>query len=269
MPIRVLEPTVAAQIAAGEVVERPASVVKELIENALDAGARRITVTVRGGGIDELVIQDDGGGIPADEIAVAFARHATSKLTTADDLWAIRTLGFRGEALPSIAAVAQVICTSRIADATTGIELRIAGGEVQAIIPRGGAVGTTFTVRNLFYNIPVRREFLKSPPAEATAIAVVVTQYALAYPQVAFTLLRDGKRIFQTSGRGLLTEVILELYGVEVARQMIPLEARAGEDLGAVHVQGMISVPSLSRSTRDGMHITVNGRAIQPRGLIR
>jgi DNA mismatch repair protein MutL len=268
MPIRVLEPTVAAQIAAGEVVERPASVVKELVENALDAGARRVTVSVRGGGIDELVIQDDGGGIPADEIAVAFARHATSKLTNADDLWAIRTLGFRGEALPSIAAVAQVICTSRTADSATGAELRIAGGEVQAFTPRGGGVGTTFTIRNLFYNIPVRREFLKSPAAEATAIAGVVTQYALAYPQVAFTLQRDGKRIFQTSGRGQLADVILELYGVDVARQMIPLEARAGEDLGRVHVQGMISAPSLSRSARDGMHITVNGRAIQPRGQI-
>src|SRR5262245_48258386 len=268
MPIRVLEPTVAAQIAAGEVVERPASVVKELVENALDAGARRITVSVRGGGVEELVIQDDGGGIPADELAVAFARHATSKLTSADDLWAIQTLGFRGEALPSIAAVAQVICTSRTADSTTGAELRVAGGEVQAMSPRGAAVGTIFTIRNLFYNIPVRREFLKSPAAEATAITGVVTQYALAYPQVAFTLIRDGKRIFQTSGRGQLADVILELYGVEVARQMIALEARAGEDLGAVHVQGMISAPSLSRSARDGMHITVNGRAIQPRGQI-
>src|SRR5690242_12724081 len=174
MPIRVLESTVAAQIAAGEVVERPASVVKELVENALDAGARRVSVAVRGGGIDELVIQDDGGGIPADEIATAFARHATSKLTTTDDLWAIQTLGFRGEALPSIAAVAQVICASRTADAATGVELRIAGGEVQAITPRGGAVGTTFTIRNLFYNVPVRREFLKSPAAEATAITAVV-----------------------------------------------------------------------------------------------
>src|SRR5829696_2105635 len=133
MPIRVLEAPVAAHVAAGEVVERPAAVVKELVENALDAGARRVTVSVRGGGIEELVIQDDGGGIPADEIEVAFARHATSKLTTADDLWAIQTLGFRGEALPSIASVAQVICSSRTADAATGVELRVAGGEIQAI----------------------------------------------------------------------------------------------------------------------------------------
>jgi DNA mismatch repair protein MutL len=268
MPIRVLEATVAAQIAAGEVVERPASVVKELVENALDASARRVTVSVRGGGIEELVIQDDGGGIPADEIEVAFARHATSKLTTADDLWAIQTLGFRGEALPSIASVAQVICSSRTADAATGVELRVAGGEIQAINSRGGAVGTTFTIRNLFYNVPVRREFLKSPAAEASAVAAVVTQYALAYPQVAFTMLRDGKRIFQTGGRGQLADVILELYGVDIARQMIAIDARAGEDIGAVHVHGMVSAPTITRSSRDGMHVTVNGRAIQPRGQI-
>jgi len=268
MPIRVLDPRVAAQIAAGEVIERPASIVKELVENALDAGAGRISVSVRGGGIDEILVQDDGGGIPADQIELAFARHATSKLTTADDLWAIDTLGFRGEALPSIAAIAQVSCVSRVASEGVGTELRIAGGEVQSITPRGCSPGTTFTIRNLFYNVPVRRAFLKSPAAEATAIAAVVTQYALAYPQIAFTLVRDGKRLVQTSGRSQLADVILELYGIDVARQMIPIDARAGEDLGAVHIQGMVSAPMVSRSARDGMHITVNGRAILARGPI-
>ena len=130
MPIRVLDSRVAAQIAAGEVVERPASIVKELVENALDAGSARISVSIRGGGIDEIIIQDDGGGIPADEIELAFSRHATSKLTTADDLWAIQTLGFRGEALPAIAAIAQVSCVSRVADAAVGAELRVAGGDL-------------------------------------------------------------------------------------------------------------------------------------------
>src|SRR5262245_25740451 len=144
MPIRVLDSRVAAQIAAGEVVERPASIVKELVENALDAGAARISVSIRGGGIDEIVIQDDGGGIPADEIELAFNRHATSKLTSADDLWAIQTLGFRGEALPAIAAIAQVSCVSRVADAPIGAELRIAGGEVQSHTARGCSPGTTF-----------------------------------------------------------------------------------------------------------------------------
>ena len=268
MPIRVLDSRVAAQIAAGEVVERPASIVKELVENALDAGAARLSVSIRGGGIDEIVIQDDGGGIPADEIELAFNRHATSKLTTADDLWAIQTLGFRGEALPAIAAIAQVSCVSRVAAAAIGAELRIAGGEVQSLAARGCSPGTTFTIRNLFYNIPVRRAFLKSAAAEATVIAAVVSQYALAYPQVAFTLVRDGKRVVQTSGRGQLADVLLELYGVEIARQMIVVDGRAGEDIGAVHVQGMVSAPTVSRSARDGMHLTVNGRAIVARGPI-
>jgi DNA mismatch repair protein MutL len=268
MPIRVLDPRVAAQIAAGEVVERPASIVKELVENALDAGAGRISISIRGGGIDEIVIQDDGGGIPEDELELAFERHATSKLASADDLWAIHTLGFRGEALPSIAAIAQVTCFSRVPGAPLGAELRIAGGEVQGIGARSGSPGTTFTIRNLFFNIPVRRAFLKSPAAEATAIAAVVTQYALAYPHVAFTLVRDGKRIVQTSGRGQLPDVLLELYGVEVARQMLPVEARAGEDIGAVRVQGMVSAPTINRGGRDGMKLTVNGRAIAARGAI-
>jgi DNA mismatch repair protein MutL len=268
MPIRVLDPTVAAQIAAGEVVERPASVVKELVENALDAGARRISVSVRGGGIDELTIQDDGTGIPADQVELAFARHATSKLATAEDLWAIGTLGFRGEALPSIAAVAQVICTTRTADADVGIELRIAGGELQSRAPRGCSVGTTLSVRNLFYNIPVRREFLKTPAAEATAISSVLTQYALAYPDRAFSLMRDGKRVLQTSGAGRLIDVVLELYGVDVARQMLPIDVAEGDELAAVCVQGLVSAPSITRAARDGMHLTVNGRAVQPRGLL-
>ena len=133
---------------------------------------------------------------------------------------------------------------------------------------RGCSPGTTFTIRNLFYNIPVRRQFLKSPAAEATAIAAVVSQYALAYPQIAFMLVRDGKRIVQTSGRGQLADVLLELYGVEVARQMIAVDGRAGEDIGAVRIQGLVSAPTVSRSARDGMHLTVNGRAIAARGPI-
>jgi len=159
MPIRVLDPTVASQIAAGEVVERPASVVKELVENAIDAGARRVSVEVRGGGITELRIQDDGSGIPSAEVELAFQRHATSKLLTAEDLYAIGTLGFRGEALPSIASVAQITCISRTAAEPMGIELRIAGGEIQSRSAVGAPPGTTIVIRNLFYNIPVRREF--------------------------------------------------------------------------------------------------------------
>ena len=161
MPIRVLDAFTSAQIAAGEVVERPASIVKELVENAIDAGASEIRVEAREGGKREMRISDNGTGIPADEVELAFQRHATSKLQTADDLFDVHTLGFRGEALPSVAAVAQVVCTTRTADAETGVELRIAGSEIQGRTPRGGSPGTTMLIRNLFYNAPVRLKFLK------------------------------------------------------------------------------------------------------------
>jgi DNA mismatch repair protein MutL len=266
MPIRVLEPTVAAQIAAGEVVERPASVAKELIENALDAGASRISVEVRGGGLHELKIQDNGCGIPADEVELAFERHATSKLRAADDLWTIATLGFRGEAMPSIASVAQVICVTRAAGEELGTELRIAGGEIQARSSRGCSPGTTISVRNLFYNAPVRREFLRSEATEASAITAVVTQYALAYPEVRFSMLLDGRLAVQTSGRGDMREALIDLYGLEVARQLLPVEATHGEARDEVRVRGLVSPPGLTRSSRGYIHLFVNRRAIQPRG---
>jgi DNA mismatch repair protein MutL len=266
MPIRILEPTVAAQIAAGEVVERPASVAKELIENALDAGAGRISVEVRGGGLHELKIQDDGGGIPADEVELAFERHATSKLRAADDLWAIATLGFRGEALPSIASVAQVVCVTRAAGEELGTELRVAGGEIQSRTSRGCSPGTTFSIRNLFYNAPVRREFLRSEATEASAITAVVTQYALAYPEVRFSMLLEGRLALQTSGRGDMREALIDLYGLDVARQLLPVEATHGEDRSQVRVRGLVSPPGLTRSSRGYIHMFVNRRAIQPRG---
>ncbi len=268
MPIQVLNSLVAAQIAAGEVVERPASVVKELVENALDAGATRIGVSVRGGGIEELVVQDNGGGIPADEIELAFARHATSKLTTADDLWAIQTLGFRGEALPSIAAVAQITCMTRARAAAAGVELRIAGGVIQSRTAKGGMPGTTFTIRNLFYNVPVRRAFLKSPGAEAAAITAVVTQYALAYPQVRFTLTRDGREVFHTNGSDHLPGAVLAIYGLDIARALLAVEWADGDELAAVSVRGLVSPPTIHRGSREAMHLTVNGRAVVPRGQL-
>ncbi|MEF3273909.1 MAG: DNA mismatch repair endonuclease MutL [Chloroflexus sp.] len=268
MPIRLLDETIAAQIAAGEVVERPASVVKELVENALDAGARRIVVEVRGGGLREIRVQDDGCGIPADEVELAFARHATSKLTSAEDLWAIRTLGFRGEALPSIASVAQVICVTRVATAELGVELRIAGGEVQSRLPCGCPSGTTITVRNLFYNTPVRREYLRSEATEASAISAIVQQYALAYPEVSFILVIDGRVMFQTTGNGDLRAVVAELYGLEVGRALLPVHAEAGADELWVAVNGLISPPDLTRSSRNYLAIFANRRALQPRGAL-
>jgi DNA mismatch repair protein MutL len=268
MPIRVLEPTVAAQIAAGEVVERPASVAKELIENALDSGARRIAVEVRGGGLRELKVQDNGCGIPADEVELAFARHATSKLRDADDLWAIGTLGFRGEALPAIASVAQVVCITRAAGEELGVELRVAGGELQGRTSRGCSPGTTISVRNLFYNAPVRREFLRSEATEASAISAVVTQYALAYPEVRFTLLVDGRLALQTSGAGDMREALIDLYGLDVARQLLPVEAAHGAGRDEVRVQGLVSPPGVTRSSRGYLHLFVNRRAIAPRGPV-
>ncbi|NNJ10413.1 DNA mismatch repair endonuclease MutL [Chloroflexales bacterium ZM16-3] len=268
MPIRLLDSTIAAQIAAGEVVERPASVIKELVENALDSGARRISVEARGGGLRELKVQDDGCGIADHEVELAFERHATSKLQAAEDLFNISTLGFRGEALPSIASVAQVVCITRAADAELGVELRIAGGEVQARTPRGCSPGTSISVRNLFYNLPVRRDYLRSEATELSAISAIVQQYALAYPEVRFGLVLEGRLAMQTSGDGDRRGVLIEIYGLDVARQMLDVEAQFGEEDQAVHVMGLISPPGLTRGSRSYMHIFVNRRALQPRGAL-
>ena len=268
MPIRVLDTFTAAQISAGEVVERPASVVKELVENAVDAGATEIRVEIREGGKREIRISDNGAGIPADEVELAFQRHATSKLRTADDLFNVQTLGFRGEALPSIAAVAQVACTTRTSDADTGVELRIAGGQVQARTPRGGTPGTTFVVKNLFYNAPVRLKFLRSDAGEAAQISAVVQHYALAYPHIRWTLLIDGRLALQTPGSGQLLDAIIELYGLDIARQLIPVDDAAGAGEQATRVHGYISQPSLHRSARSSIHLFVNRRWVQARGQL-
>jgi DNA mismatch repair protein MutL len=268
MTIHILDPTVAAQIAAGEVVERPASVVKEMVENALDAQARSITVEARGGGLREIKVQDDGCGIPADQVELAFTRHATSKLRSADDLWNINTLGFRGEALPSIASVAQVACITRTASEETGTELRIAGGEIQARMPRGCSPGTSMSIRHLFYNTPVRRDYLRSDSTEMSAISLIVQQYALAYPDVRFSLLLDGKLALQTSGNGNLRDVLIEVYGLDVARQLLPVDMQQGEGTDTITIQGMISPPGLTRSSRGYLHIYVNRRAVQARSLL-
>ncbi len=266
MPIQILSPTVAAQIAAGEVVERPASVVKELLDNALDAGATRITVEARGGGIRELRVQDNGSGIAADEVELAFERHATSKLAHASDLWALQTLGFRGEALPSIASVAQIICITRTAAEEVGTELRIAGGTIQERLTRGCSPGTSITVRNLFYNTPVRRDYLRSESTEMVAITQVVQHTALAHPHVRFTLLLDGRLALQTNGSGDLRDVVVDIYGLETARQLLPVHADYGAEIDAVQVRGLISPPSVTRSARTAMHLIVNRRVVQARG---
>ena len=268
MPIRVLDATLAAQIAAGEVVERPSSVVKELIENALDAGATEIRVEAREGGKRELRIQDNGSGIPADEVETAFLRHATSKLQNVDDLFAIRTLGFRGEALPSIASVAQVTCLTRTADEEAGTELRIAGGEIQGRVARGCSPGTTFTIKNLFYNTPARLKFMRSDATEMSQISTVVTQYALAYPQVRWTLLLDGKVALQTPGNGKLLDAVIEIYGLDVGREMIAVDRSSEAEDEQVRVHGFVSQPSTYRAARSYMHLFVNQRWIRPQGAL-
>ena len=266
--IRILPPAIAAQIAAGEVVERPASVVKELLENAIDADATEITVELQGGGVQELIIRDNGTGIPADQIETAFARHATSKLINAEDLFNIMTLGFRGEALPSIAAVAQVSCTSRHRDASSAVELRIAGSEIQDKRSVGAPVGTTFVIRNLFYNLPVRRQFLRSAGAEAAAIAAVMTHYALAYPAIRFRLVVDGKTRLQTDGSADVRAVALAVYGVDVVQHLLPVQYDAGSGPYRIGLHGYASDATAHRNTREAMHISVNGRSIAARGAM-
>ena len=200
MPIKILSPELASKIAAGEVIERPASAVKELVENSLDAGASRIFIQVKGGGVELLRVTDDGEGIAPSEIETAFCRHATSKLQSQEQLDAIATLGFRGEALPSIAAVSRVVVTTRVAQAESGRRVEFQWGERAANGSQGSPVGTTLDVSDLFGNLPVRRKFLRSRSAETSRIQELVGRYALAYPAVAFQLEADGKRLLSTSG---------------------------------------------------------------------
>ncbi|MEA3344728.1 MAG: DNA mismatch repair endonuclease MutL [Chloroflexota bacterium] len=264
MPIRVLPPEVAAKIAAGEVVERPASVVKELVENALDAGAQSLHIEAAEGGRRLIRVLDDGCGVPSDEVELAFSRYSTSKLSRAADLERIRTLGFRGEALASIAAVSQVTLITRTPDEELGTLIRLEGGEVVRREGKGHPQGTAVTVENLFYNTPARRKFLRTASTERRHISALVTRYAMAYPEVRFTLIHDGRITFQTSGRGDLREVCINAYGLDVARELLALE-EGGE--GPITVSGLISPPSIHRATRDHLSFFVNRRWVQSRML--
>jgi DNA mismatch repair protein MutL len=265
MSIHLLPSEVSSQIAAGEVVERPASVVKELIENALDAGARHITITIEGAGQRLVEVADDGSGIPADELALAVTRHATSKLLSAEDLFSIKTLGFRGEALASIGSVARLTITSRHASPDdedqrgAGGRLRVEAGISTPVEPVGAPVGTVVRVENLFYNLPARLKFLKAEVTERRQIDTLVTRYALAFPHVRFSLRQEGRPALQTSGNRDRREVLASLYGVEMARQMI--EVLAKDESAAI--TGFISPPSLTRSNRREITFFVNGRPVQ------
>ena len=264
MDIRVLPPNVAAQIAAGEVVERPASVVKELIENAIDAGATQISVAIEQGGTRSIRVQDNGSGIPANQVETAFSRHATSKLRTADDLRNIATLGFRGEALPSIAAVSALTCVTCTADAEGATRYRIRYGEPEEQPrPTGAAVGTNITVESLFGNQPARLKFLRTKPTEAAHVQRVVARYAMAYPHVRFAYTNDGNETFRTNGTGKLQETILSIMGHDVAVKMLPVTLDADD----VQVSGFVGNTDLHRSNRNDISVTVNGRWIQDSNL--
>ncbi len=272
MPIRVLDHEMVSRIAAGEVIERPASVVKELVENSLDAGSTQISVETSGGGIGMIRVTDNGTGIPSDELELAFQRHATSKVSSPVDLESIGSLGFRGEALPSIAAVSKIEVVTCAEGETTGSFLLLNEGNTVDSGSRGRSQGTTITIRDLLRNVPARLKFLKSTSTENSHIANVVTQYALACPGVKFSLTVDSRNTLRTPGTGGLSDTVLEIYGAETARSMCKLGD--GEDgwksdsaQSPVRVDGMVGSPSISRANRNYMSFFVNRRWINSRVL--
>ncbi|MEO7020036.1 MAG: DNA mismatch repair endonuclease MutL [Ktedonobacteraceae bacterium] len=269
MPIRQLAPDVAAKIAAGEVVERPASVVKELIENSIDAGATQIRVELMNGGLQLIRVSDTGSGIPAEELVLALARHATSKVARIDDLEQIRSLGFRGEALASIAAVADVTLLSRHQHAEQGAQISAQNGELSSVSAAASPVGTALTVRNLFSAVPARLKFLKSRNTEVSHCLHLLEQYALAYPGIRFSVASEGRQLFSTPGDGQLTSVLIEIYGLQVAEQMVPISSLDGRDDDPERpvVTGCTSLPTCYKSTRQHMSFFVNHRWVLSRML--
>jgi DNA mismatch repair protein MutL len=258
--IRLLDAETVGQIAAGEIVERPYSVVKELVENALDAGARRIGVSVTRGGLDTIDVADDGGGIEAGELHLAFARHATSKLSTASDLERVATLGFRGEGLASIAAVARVRLTSRTRATETGLRIEAFGAETGRAEPVAAPSGTRVAVSELFANVPVRREFLRSPGAEFARISSFLAMLALAYPQVTFSLANDGRTAWTLPASDSLAQRLDQVFGPAAARGLIALDARDAENSP---VRGFISRPGFDRGDRRMQLLFDNDRLLR------
>ena len=264
MIIQVLKPEVAAKIAAGEVVERPASAVKELIENSLDAGATQVSVDVQRGGLETIRVVDNGVGIPSEEVESAFLRHSTSKITSAEDLAQIKTLGFRGEALPSIAAVAEVELVTRTAEEIAGTQVTVKHGSTTGQGPTSRPMGTTITVRRLFRNVPARLKFMKSPATENGRISGLVGRYSLAYPEVRFGVTIDGRPSFSSPGTGVLRDALASVYGPETAEAMLSVE---GEMEGVGSVEGYVGPPAISRAQRGYITLFVNHRWFQSRRL--
>ncbi len=264
MPIQLLDRDVASKIAAGEVIERPASVVKELVENAIDAGAGQVEVEIARGGLDLIRVTDDASGIPEDELELAVMRHATSKLRSVRDLEHIGTLGFRGEALASIAAVARMTIVSRDADSKGGHYVITADNEIIERGTQGAPFGTTVYVRELFKNVPARLSFLRSPAAEATRCVNVLTQYALAHPDVALRVIVDGRLAFHSPGSGDASHVLLEMWGPDTASGMLAIQPTT---MGGTTVTGYASEPGTTRPRRNGQVLFVNGRLVEARIL--
>lgn len=262
MPIQLLDDQVVAQIAAGEVIERPASVVKELVENALDAGAGSVHVAVSNGGRTLIRVSDDGCGIPASDVELAMTRHATSKLRTVDDLNQIRTLGFRGEALASIASVSHLQMVTCATGEAAGTQIRVEGGHLVNQRVVGAPGGTVLTIENLFFNVPARLKFLKSDSTEKRHIASVVMNYALAYPGVRFILEQDGREVIHTNGTGHLADVIVTLMGVDDFKNMVEVGSDERQR-SSIRVHGYTSTPDLNRGDRTRILLFVNGRSVQ------
>ena len=272
MPIKVLDPQIVSRIAAGEVVERPASVVKELVENALDAGSGQISVEVRGGGVSLIRVIDNGTGIPSGEVELAFDRYATSKIGSLDDLESISSLGFRGEALPSITAVAQIDVVTCAAVEQVGTYLSLKDGIAANRESQGRSQGTSITVRNLFRKVPARLKFLKSQATENSHIAQVVSLYALGFPEVRFALLIDGRVALRTPGSGQLIDSVIEVYSLEVARNMLEIgdgEWESRTVISSPHITGMVGSPSIGRSGRGYLSFFINRRWVSSRLLAR
>ena len=258
--IRLLSETVASQVAAGEVVERPASVVKELVENSLDAGARKVDIVIRRGGISLVRVIDDGCGMDRDDALLSLERHATSKIRSAADLQAVATLGFRGEALPSIASVSRFRLTTREARAIAGTEIIVNGGKIEVVRDGGEAPGTQVEVRSLFYNLPARRKFLRSENTESRNIEHQLHLQAIGHPQIGISLIRDDRMLFQLPAAVTLSDRIRDLYGTELLQRLVEVSDAASPK---IRISGFIGQAGLSRQTRSQQLVFVNGRAIE------
>ena len=265
--ISVLDQNTIDKIAAGEVVERPASVVKELVENAIDAGASAITVEIKEGGISFIRITDNGSGMEKEQVPLAFLRHATSKIRDVDDLLRISSLGFRGEALSSIAAVSQVELITKPHDQLIGVRYLIEGGQEKGMEEIGAPDGTTFLIRNLFYNTPARAKFLKTPTTEAGYISSFIEQLALSHPHISFKYMQNGQTKLHTSGNNNLKEVIYQIYGRDITRELIEIDT--SDTSGDFQIQGFIGKPVISRGNRNFENYYVNGRYVKSKIIMK